>query len=180
MKNSKFLSKKNNAQCPRSSANPKQDKYRKTPHFWRSTGIWSNELHYNSFEGSLYILTSVFHCGCYGDFLFFHICMYSPTNKSPLTLVCIFSRSKAHHWAQFTLNKEFFSFLSNHDDCKSVMSIRAAASPLGLLCRNRKSHIFPRADAVLNQDTGLSEQSTVWFSDALAAWLQDSCSVNKL
>lgn len=135
---------------------------------------------YNSVEGSLCILTSISHelwyCDYYDDFYFFHTHLYSLTNKSPLTLVCSFLRGKAHHWVQLPLNKEgFFSFLSSHDDSKSVMSIRAAASPLGLLCRNRKSHTFPRADADLNQDPGLSEQSTVWFSDALAAWLKDSC-----
>ena len=67
-------------------------------------------MNYNVTQLKFLCVSPAFHSDCYGDFLLFHTCMYSLSNKSPLIFICVFSKGKSHHCGQFTMNKEFFSF----------------------------------------------------------------------
>ena len=67
-------------------------------------------MNYSITQLRVLYVSPAFHSDCYGDFLLFHTCIHSLTTKSQFILVCVFSKGKSHHWGQFTMNKELFSF----------------------------------------------------------------------
>ena len=136
-------------------------------------------MNYHITQLKFLCVSLAFHSGCYGDFLLFHTCMYSLNNKSPLILVCVFSKGKSHHWGQFTMNKEFFSFFLTTTTVSLSCPSELLLANLGFCAEIEKNtscleqmQSLTRAQCYMNR--------AVWFSDSLAVWLQDSCSVNKL